>query len=419
MIALGRIALASLWSRRFTVAITLLTITLSVTLFLGVDRLRDEARHSFLRSASGIDLVIGARAHPVQLLLYSVFGLGEATQNLSWQAYQTLAAQPGIAWTVPIALGDSHQGYRVVGTTPDFFRHLRYGQGQELVFAAGGPFRQLHQAVVGAEVARRLGYVPGDAIVLAHGTARHNPQAHDDQPFVIAGVLAATGTPIDRAVYVDLPALEAIHLNWRSGTRIGRAPSLDAIDPTTLQPRSVTAVYVGLDNRLGVFALQRWANQYPDEALSAILPGVALQQLWSLLGTAERALDLTAAAVVVTGLLGLLAVLLATLDERRREMAVLRAVGAGPRHVLALLLAEAVWLALKGTLLGYLLLQALCWAMAPWLQAHYGIMVGPSWPGLAELTRMAGVVLGAAVVGLVPAVLAYRRSVADGIQARS
>lgn len=416
--ALFRIALASLWSRRFTVGLTLLTITLSVTLFLGVDRLRDEARSSFLRTAAGIDLIVGARAHPVQLLLYSVFGLGEATQNMSWQAYQQLAGQPGVAWAVPIALGDSHQGYRVVGTTPQFFSRMQYGQGEALRFGTGAPFHALNDAVLGADVARRLGYTVGDAIVLAHGTARHNPQQHDDQPFTVSGILAPTGTPIDRAVYVSLPAIEAIHLNWRSGTRVGQAPDLATLDPNTLQPRSITAAYVGLNNRLGVFALQRWANQYRQEPLSAILPGVALQQLWSLLGTAERALNLTAAAVVLTGLLGLLAVLLATLDERRREMAVLRAVGAGPRHVLALLLAEAVWLGLKGAILGYLLLQVLCLALAPWLQGHYGIITGPSWPNLAELQRMGLVVAAAALVGLVPAIMAYRRSVADGVQAR-
>ncbi|MCK9509847.1 MAG: ABC transporter permease [Pigmentiphaga sp.] len=415
--ALWRIALASLWSRRFTVGLTVLTILLSVTLFLGVDRIREEARTAFLRSASGVDLVVGARAHPVQLLLYTVFGLGEATQNVSWDAYQVAGTQPGVAWTVPISLGDSHQGFRVIGTTDAFFEHVQVA-GAPITLAEGTAFDHVYDAVLGADVARRLGYAVGESIVLAHGTARRNPQQHDDQPFVVRGVLAPTGSPIDQAVYVSLEGIEAIHLNWRGGTRVGKIPALDTLPPEALQPRSITAFYVGLESRLGVFAFQRWIQQYRGEPLSAILPGVALQQLWSLLGTAETALDVTTSAVVLTGLIGLLAVLLATLDERRREMAVLRAVGAGPRHIFTLLLAEALWLGVLGTLLGYALLQGLCLAVAPWLQAHYGLILQPGWPGGGEWARMGLVVAATGVVGLLPALLAYRHSVADGVKIR-
>lgn len=419
MTALLRIALASLWNRRFTVTLTLFTIAISVMLFLGVERLRQDARDSFLRTASGIDLIAGARAHPVQLMLYSVFRLGEATGNVSWQAYQASAQQPGVAWTVPISLGDSHQGYRVVGTTPAYFAHVRYAGDQTIRFAQGRPFEALFDAVVGADVARQLGYGIDSRIVLSHGTAAANPNQHDDRPFRVTGVLAPTGTPIDQGVYVSLQAIEAIHLNWRSGTRIGRAPDLAALTAERLQPRSITAFYIGLDNRMAVFSLQRWINEYRAEAMTAVLPGVALQQLWSLLGTAERALAVTAACVVLTGLLGLLAVLLATLEERRREMAILRSVGAGPRHVCALLLCEALLLAVAGTVVGYALLQLATILLAPWVQAQYGLMLTAGWPSAAELQLMGRVILAALVAGCVPAILAYRRSVADGISIRS
>lgn len=419
MSALLRIALASLWNRRFTVMLTVLTVAVSVMLFLGVERLRQEARESFLRTVSGTDLIVGARAHPVQLLLYSVFRLGDATNNLSWAAYEDIAAQPGVAWTVPISLGDSHRGYRVVGTTPGYFEHVQYAGERSIAFSAGRPFEALFDAVVGAEVARRLGYSVGEEIVLAHGTAVANPQQHDDRPFTVVGILAPTGTPIDQGVYVSLEAIEAIHLNWRTGTRVGRTPDLASIDPERLRPRAITAFYLGLSDRMAVFSLQRYVNGYRSEPLSAVLPGVALQQLWRLLGTAERALQITAACVVLAGLLGLLTVLLATLSERRREMAILRSVGAGPRHVLGLLLLEALVLATLGALLGLALLQLLVAGLSPWLQASYGIVVNLAWPSAVEWTLL-GVVVGAAgLVGLVPALMAYRRSVADGMSIRS
>jgi len=419
MSALLRIALASLWNRRYVAGLTVLTIAVSVMLFIGVERLRQDARESFLRSASGIDLIVGARAHPVQLLLYSVFRLGDATNNLSWEHYQTIASQRGVAWTVPVSLGDSHRGYRVVGTTPGYFEHVRHAGDQSIAFAEGRPFEALFDAVIGSEVAARLGYPLGASVVLAHGTAAANPQQHDDRPFTVVGILAPTGTPIDQGVYVSLEAIEAIHLNWRTGTRIGRGPDLDAIDPERLRPRSITAFYVGLSDRMAVFTLQRYVNEFPGEPLTALMPGVALQQLWALLGTAERALQITAACVVLAGLLGMLTVLLATLNERRREMAILRSVGAGPRHVLALLLLEALSLALAGAVLGLLLLQFGLLLLSPWLQARFGILVAPAWPSVAEWKLLALVLSAALVVALLPAVMAYRRSVADGMSVRN
>lgn len=415
MMPLFRIAAASLWSRRNTALLTLLTIAISVTLFIGVERIRQDARHAFVRSVSGIDLIVGARSHPVQLMLYSVFNLGEATANVSWPTYQALATQKGVAWAVPISLGDSHRGFRVVGTTTDYFTRLRYAGAQPLKFAQGAAFEGLFDAVLGAGVARKLGYTLGDQIVLAHGTASVNLHQHDDRPFTVSGILAPTGTPMDHAIYVSLPAIEAIHLNWRTGTRVGATPDLDALPATALEPRSITAFYLGLDNRLAVFSLQRQINTWRTEPLSAVLPGVALQQLWSLLSTAEKALTLTAACVVLSGLLGLLAVLLATLGERRREMAILRAVGAAPRHVFGLLMCEAIGLAVIGTLAGYGLLQALLASTSAWLQARTGLLLTPGWPGAHEWALLALVVAAAALVSLWPATLAYRQSVADGI----
>lgn len=418
MTDLFRIAMASLWSRRNTALLTLLTIAISVALFVGVERVRQDARQAFVRSVSGIDLIVGARSHPVQLMLYSVFNLGEATANVSWPTYEAIANQRGVAWAVPISLGDSHRGFRVIGTTSDYFTRLRYSGDRQLAFNQGREFEDLFDAVLGAGVAQRLGYQLGDRIILAHGmsAALHE---HDDRPFTVSGILAPTGTPMDQAIYVTLPAIEAIHLNWRSGTRIGATPDLDALPPEALRPRSITAFYLGLENRLAVFSLQRQINTWREEPLSAVLPGVALQQLWSLLGTVERALAMTAACVVLSGLLGLLAVLLATLDERRREMAILRAVGAAPRHVFGLLVCEAVGLAVTGTLVGYALLQAVLTTAASWLQARTGLLLLPGWPNAYEWRLMALVVGAAALASLWPAWLAYRKSVADGISPRT
>jgi putative ABC transport system permease protein len=411
------LAWASLKNRRATVILTVVTLGLSVLLLLGIERVRQEARDAFLRSVAGTDLIVGARSHPVQLLLYSVFRLGEPTANMQWETYEKMRALPPVAWAVPISLGDSHQGYRVVGTTGEYFTRMGFGEQRGLKFREGRPFDALYDAVVGADVADTLGYAPGSAIVLAHGTARVSVQKHDDQPFTVVGVLARTGTPIDQGVYVSLEAIEAIHLGWRNGVPMPglRRNAGELPPPELLQPKTITAAFVGLESRTATFAVQRVVNEYRGEPLAAILPGVALTQLWALMGGVERALLIAAACAVLAALMVLLTTILATLNERRREMALLRAVGAGPRHVFGLLLAEAALLTGAGVLLGLALSQGALWALGPWLEARFGVFMSPGWPGLREQIVLGGVWLGGILLGLVPAVLAYRRSLQDGV----
>ena len=292
---LWRLAWRSLANRRMTALLTVLAVAASVALLLGVEKVRSGARDSFADTISGTDLIVGARAGDVQLLLYAVFRIGNATANLTWESYQDIAARPEVAWIVPISLGDSHKGFRVLGTNNDYFAHYRHRRGQPLEFAAGGPFQDLFDTVVGADVAERLGYKIGDPIVVSHGIGDVSFADHADKPFRIAGILAKTGTPVDRTVHISLEALEAIHVDWQGGARQpGPGISVDEVRRMELQPKAVTAAMIGLRSRLDSFKLQRFVNEYPEEALAAILPGVALQQLWGLVGVAETALGAVA-----------------------------------------------------------------------------------------------------------------------------
>lgn len=414
------LALRSLRNRRLAAALTVLTIALSVCLLLGVERIRTQARDGFASTVSGTDLIVGARSGPVNLLLYSVFHVGDATNNVSWRSYRDIAAQPEVAWSVPISLGDSHRGFRVMGTTADFFRHYRHGARHPLAFADGAPMADLYDAVIGAEVARKLGYRLGQRIVVAHGTGRVAIAEHDDQPFRVAGILRATGTPVDATVIVGLDAIEAIHVDWQSGVHLrGTGDSAERARHMDLTPNTITAFLLGLKSRVATFGLQRRIDEYEDEPLLAILPGVALQQLWQLVGPAENALRLVGALVVLVGLAGMTTALLTTLNERRREMAILRAVGARPRQVAGLLLLEAGLLTAAGALGGLALLYGGLALGKGWLLDRFGLAVAPSWPTAGECLLLAAVLLAGLLAGLVPALLAYRNTLADGLGVRT
>lgn len=414
------LAAKSLRNRKFTAALTVLSIALAVGLLLGVERIRHESRESFANTVSGTDLIVGARGSPVHLLLYSVFHIGNATNNIGWDSYRAIARRPEVAWTIPLSLGDSHRGFRVLGTTADYFEHLRFGRKRRLALAQGSPFAGPHDAVLGADVAQALGYELGRSIVVAHGGGEVSFSLHQEHPLRVVGILARTGTPVDRTVHVALEAIDSLHAEALA----------DADDPFAAAllghegarggdtPRAITAFLVGLHSRPAALGLQRAVNEYPGEPLTAILPAATLQEVWEITGAAERALFAVSALVVAVGLAGMLVALLTGLSERRREMAILRSVGARPAHVFGLLLGEAAFLTAVGLALGVAGLYLGLVAGRPWLESRLGLFVAVGWPSAHELGLIALVAAAGVLIGLIPAWRIYRYSLADGMTVR-
>ena len=416
-----RLALASLNNRRFTALLTVFAIGLSVCLLLAVERVRTETRASFASTISGTDLIVGARSGSVNLLLYSVFRIGNATNNIRWDSFEHFAQHPRVDWAVPISLGDSHRGYRVMATSSAYFEHYRYGRKQLLQLADGRAFAEdPFEVVLGAEVAQALKYKLGDELVLAHGVATVSLVNHDDKPFRVVGILNRTGTPVDRTLHINLAGMEALHIDWQNGVPARGAGRIDADQARQmdLQPKQITAILLGLNSKIATFTLQREINQYRGEPLLAILPGVALQELWSLMGTAEKALFVVSLFVVLTGLIGMLTAILTSLNERRREMAILRSVGARPWHIASLLIVEAFSLALAGVLLGLALLYAALAIAQGSLQSHYGLYLPLALPSAYEWSLLGCILLAGLMMGSVPAWRAYRQSLADGLSIR-
>ncbi len=412
-----QLAVKSLRNRKTTALLTIFSIAVSVSLLLSVERIRVEAHNSFTNTLSGTDIIVGARNSPINLLLYSVFHIGSATNNITWESYQQLANHDSVAWTIPISLGDSHQGYRVIGTSKAMFEHFRHGDDQPLTFTSGKPFADLYDAVIGSQVAATLGYQTGQNITLSHGLENVSLQHHDDKPFRISGIMKPTGTPMDRAILISLEGIEALHIDWSNGSPSLPvfAVSADKARTMDLQPASITAYFVGLKSRVAAFRYQRTVNEYNQEALTAILPGVALGQLWSLVGSAEKALMIISIMVIVAGLLGMLTTILTSLNERRREMAILRSVGARPIHIMALMITESRIYAVLGTGLGFVLLYALLIVSQPIIQNYWGLHIAIQAPAMFEAILALLVIVFASLLGTIPAWRAYRNSLADGL----
>ena len=505
------LALKSLRNRAFSTSLTVGSIALSVALLIGVENVRVGMRESFSNTISQTDLIVGTKGGTIQLLLYSVFGMGAPTENVSWEAYRQWAEHPAVEWTIPYSLGDSHRGFRVIGTNEDFYRHYRYRGGQEIALAEGRASENLYDVTLGADVASELGYALGDEIAVTHGIGEVGFLVHDHMPFTVVGVLAKTFTPVDRALYVTLEGMEAIH--WEDGaptddghvhddeveaadaddghghddevetattdddhghddeetvaattdddhghddeetvtaaadddhghddeeTVTAAADDGHAHDDETVaaaaddghvhseadisiedvEVTQVTSFFVGTTDRRDVLMLQREINDFEDEPMMAVIPGVALNEMWRSLGYAETGLRLVTIFVVLVGLLGMLVSLYTSLNERRREMAILRAVGAGPNRIVALLVLESACLAAAGAIAGLALVYVLLSIGQSLVEAQVGLFIPIRPPGSVELLFMGAVVTAGFLMGFVPALKAYRTALHDGLTVR-
>ena len=414
-----KLAARSAWARRLTLGVTLFSIALSTAMLLSVERIRLDARQSFTQSVTGVDLVVGARTGGVQLMLYSVFHVGQATNNIDWTSFETLSKHPAVAWAIPLSLGDSHRGFSVLGTTPAYFARFHYGDALALQLRSGQAFANVLETVVGSEVAAKLNYQVGDSITLSHGTGTHGLIEHADKPFRVVGILAPTGTPVDRTLHISLEAMTALHLDWVAGAPVpGLSIPANFVQKFDLRPKEITSAMIGLKSRADVFRMQRFVNEFRDESLLAVMPGVVLDELWQTIGVVERALFAVSALVIVIGLAGLVSTMLASLNERRRELAILRALGAGPRDVLLMLAAEGLLVTTAGALLGVGILYIETQVGAAYLLEHLGVVVSSRLLSAAELGLLALVLLTGLLASLVPGWRAWRMSLADGLTPR-
>ncbi|MCQ8881187.1 ABC transporter permease [Pseudoalteromonas shioyasakiensis] len=422
---LVKLAVKSLLNRKASALLTLFTIAISVMLLMSIERVRVDAKSSFSNTISGTDLIVGARTGDIQLLLSSVFRIGHANNGVSWKSYQYITEQRGVKWAIPMSLGDSHKGLAVLGTNKDYFEHYRFAKKQQLSFSQGHAFNHLFEVVLGAEVANTLGYQLGDEVVIAHGMGNTSFHNHDDNPFKVVGILKPTGTPVDKTLHIPLAAIDVIHGSHSDQ----HEPALTATDDHDHDhdhdhhddvdlvgtPKQITAFLLGFDSPLYTLQVRRNINQYKDEALLAIMPGVTLRELWEMLSIVEKILLLFSIVVVLISLLGMLTSLLSSLNQRRRELAILRSVGARPWHIFTLISVESLLITGLGCVVGTALFYALMLLGADYLQSHAGISLNIALLSSYELMLLAAIMVAGFIVGLIPATRAYFYSLADGM----
>lgn len=445
------LAWQSLLNRKVTALLTFFALLISISLLFSIEHIRVQTQDNFKRTVSGIDLVVAARSSQINVLLSSVFRIGANPNAISWETYQNIVNKDKVIWTIPLALGDSYKGYPVVGTSGDYFRYYRFGDKQALTMSSGRAFASPTETVIGANVAKSLNLSVGQSIVVSHGSGKVSFSHHDQHPVLIVGILAPTGTPVDKSVHVPLVAIEQMHaavappslkssfkktkdaeqdLNSAASTdatqheehnhddhddhQHNTLQSIPAIDPGTFdlvgKPSQVSAFMLKAESPFAILLLQRDINQYQAEAISAIMPQVALSELWQTLGSIESLLQLIALLVLVASLIGLVTMLLASMHERRNEISALRAVGASPWFIASLMQAEALFISVFAIVGAYALVSFAIVISGQYLLSEYGLYVSVNIfsPGIVMYALI--VMLLTVVVAIVPAIAAYRNA---------
>ncbi|MCW8091212.1 ABC transporter permease [Alteromonas sp. ASW11-130] len=404
----------SLKSRKKSVILTFLSLVISISVLLSVEHIRLQAKESFNRTISDVDLIVGAPSGQLNLLLYSVFRMGSPTNNINFESYKVLKNNPHVEWAIPLSLGDSHHGFRVLGTNDQYFTHFKYGNKTALTFSHGEPFQSVFEAVIGADVAKQLNYKVGDEVVIAHGTGSTSFTHHDDSPFTISGVLNPTGTPVDKTVHVSLQAIEAIHLHPLHPT--GQVK--EHLAEEELIPDSVTAIMLGLKSKFAIFKLQREVNNNKNDKLMAILPGVALNELWQMMGTIENLLRIISILILISSLFGLSTMLLASMQQRQNEIAVLRVLGAGPHVIFSLVLIEALILVVLAIIAATGMISVTIGLLSDWLAAQFGLFLSANLLQVEVIQVYVVIVIASIVTSALPAYDAYKSALHSTLSAR-
>ena len=393
-----RLAWRYLWARPLGALLNLVLLALglgSITFLLLVTHQLESA---FERDLAGIDLVVGAKGSPLQLILSGVLHLDVPTGNVPLAAVQALQRNPLVAQVIPMSLGDSVGGFRLVGTSADYVAHYQVPLAQGQLWSA--PM----QAVLGADVAQRLGLGLGAQFAGSHGLS-DGGAAHSAHRYTVVGILAASGTVLDQLVLTDLASVWAVH-------EAAHAGAADAHD----DDRDVTLALLRYRTPLAAMSLPRSINT--TTVMQAASPAVEITRMLHLLGLGTDVLRAFAAVLLLTAALSVFVALWSAVRERRGDLALLRMLGAPPRRIVALLLTEALWLGLLGAALGLALGQGFALALAHFLQLDHNLRLAAlAWPTtLAWVPVLAlGVSLGAA---LLPALGVYRLQVLALLQER-
>jgi putative ABC transport system permease protein len=404
----------SLRQHRVSTLVTSLCAALATGLVMAVFSLEEQSRDAFTGGETGFDAVLGARGSALQLVLNSVFHLETSPGNIPWELYRAVEKDPGVSLAIPYAVGDSYRGYRVVGTDPKLFSEG--GEGRFRVAPGGRLFNPaFREAVLGATASERLSLRVGDTFQPSHGVTEGG-HVHEEV-YTVVGVLEPVSSPADRVLWIPIDGIFRMSGHVLRGK--GETYTAQAGESIPDEHKEVSAVMLRLRNPMAGFQMSQRVNNEGKTATLAWPIGKVMAEIFDKLGWIAEVLRMVAYLVVAVAAASILASLYNTMNERRREFAILRALGARRATVFSAIVAEATAIAAIGALLGLLVHGAILFGAAAVVRAQTGVVLDPFRFHPAIALAPLGMVLLGALSGILPAFKAYSTDVAENLVPQS
>jgi putative ABC transport system permease protein len=418
----------SLRQHALSTCITVVAVALASGLVMAVFSVKQQTHDAFTGSSVGFDAVLGARGSQLQLVLNTVFHLETSPGNIPWAMYQAMQKDPRVALAVPYAVGDNYQGFRIVGTTEDLFTKFEYHEGRKFTLQPGGRIfnPEYQEAVIGSFVAQRTGLQIGDVFHPSHGLTAGEGEEHPVD-YVVVSILEPTNSPSDRVIWIPIEGIFRMpghYLRDRTGKEYEPGQTM-ANKEIPDEEKAVSAVMLKFKTDRAGFELDHLINRQGKDATLAWPIERSLLDLFDKIGWVDRVLALVAYLVVIVAAGSILASIYNTMNERRREFAILRALGARRATVFSAILAEAASIGALGSVAGFLAYGVIIAAAATIVRAQTGVVIDV-WQAarvplgetcsvsILVLTPLAMIAIGA-LAGVIPALKAYGTDVATNL----
>jgi len=398
----------SIQNRKITFSLSVISIAISVILLLGVDKAVKSSKSHFINTINSTDIIVASSNGSLDILLNLIFHLSDPLKEMSYKSFEDIKKFDELKWAVPLSLGDSFQGFDVVSTDKNYFKYYRYSSGKTLQFSHGRAFIDFYDVVIGSEIAKKLHLKVGDTIYLSHGK-HHHKHIHKNRIFNVVGVLKQSMTPNDESLFMQLKADEAIHIEWQSGHFIDMHISSEKLSHMGIKPKHISGMLIGLKNRSSILSMEEKINHYKEENLKAVIPAKALSKLYKLMKNFQDILMIISSAVFIASIFTMLSSMFSTLNERRREIAIFRSLGASSKTVFLLFMIESFLVAFSGIVIGVIMIDILGYFVP--FKLSFGL-------DIYQFFMLFSMLVIAVIASFFPALKSYKNSLSDGLLVR-
>lgn len=405
-----RIVYKNLKQRSLSSLLTIFSIMLGVALVISIVLLRQESEEAFNQTATGYELIIGPKGSSLQLTLNTVYQIGVPIQNMPLSVYELLKNDKRVKLAIPYVLGDNFKNFRLIGTVPEIITEFEYKKGFKYKISQGEIFENDLEAVIGSETSERTGLKVGDTFNGSHGVDSYEgAESHDEFRFKVTGILEKTFTPVDHVIFVTMNSIWKIHHHETEN-------GMDTSDSLKSE-NTVTSVLLKLKNPVYFDLVRRQINDNRYEGINAqaVLPVFEIKQLFDIIGNINSILLVIAYLVIFVAAISILVSLYNSMNERKRDIAIMRSLGATKFTILKIIVMEGALISFTGAMSGVLLGHFVIYIMRNKISDLAGINISGTAFNIFELYILAGTIILGTFVSVIPALKAYNTDVAKNL----